>query len=330
MSHRLLPFSPERYHGTSKSRPYFEGWYFKQASANGAFSVIPGIFRAVDPNDDYAFIQVIFSKPAQSFFIRYPANLFCCHPHCFELRIGSSFFSMDSIQLDIKEIVLKASLCFSGHIPIKKSLLCPSIMGPFAYLPGMQCNHGVLSLHHHVNGYVRCGTRQLVYENADGYIEKDWGSAFPQSWIWMQCSTADASFMCAAASIPIGTLHFTGLIGILRIKKVQFRFMTYTGARLLSITVNHNILTASVRRGRYRLSISAKSDSFGNLKAPTEQGMNRVIKESIDANYDIELRRGNNVIYSAHFDNGGLEISGAEKLIDTIDKKESCRYHGSI
>lgn len=315
MSHRLLPFSPERYHGTEKSRPYFEGWYFKQASPQGAFAVIPGLFRGANPSEDFAFIQVIFSSPSKSYFVRYPEETFSCDTHVFELRIAESYFSLDALRLDMKEIGLKASLDYSGHIPLKKSMLCPSVMGPFAYLPGMQCNHGVLSLHHSVSGEVLCEERILRFDGADGYIEKDWGCAFPENWVWMQCGNAEASLMMAVASIPLGIVHFSGLICVLRIQEKQYRFATYNGARMLGLYEKSGLVTAEVGRGRHRLRVTARSEQFGSLKAPVKTGMDRVIRESIDTVCDITLYRDEQMLYSGHFEHGGLEMHGTEKLI---------------
>lgn len=314
MSYRLLPFAPERYHGKPKSRSYFEGWYFKQASAGGAFSFIPGIYKGADQNDDTAFIQIIFSNPPYSRFVQYPADEFICRPKRFELRIADSFFSMDKVRLEINELDAKAQFDYSGHIKLKKSLFCPSVMGPFAYLPGMQCSHGVLSLNHKVNGYVEGCGRSLWFNNTEGYIEKDWGNAFPDSWIWMQCQDADASLMCAIASIPFGPFAFTGLICVLRIKEKQYRFATYNGASVKTITQSGNNIKAEIKRGRHMLFITAESEQFGNLMAPAKTGMDRIIKESIDAAYYIELTNNTQRVFFGYFKNGGLEMHGIERL----------------
>lgn len=314
MGFKLLPFSPERYHGKQNSRPYFEGWYFKQAFEQAAFSVIPGIYRGIEWHSDIAFIQLIFSNPSHSLFIRYPEDAFVCHPRKFELRIAESFFSMDKVRLDIKQIDTKAELRYSGHIKLRKSLFCPSVMGPFAYLPGMQCNHGVLSLSHKVNGYVNGCGRSFSFKDACGYIEKDWGSAFPESWMWMQCQDADASLMCAVASIPLGPFSFTGLICILRLKEKEYRFATYNGASVKAIKQNDYSITVKLQCGVKMLNITTETEKFGSLKAPAKTGMERIIKESINAAYYIELKNGTQRIFSGHFENGGLEMHGMEKL----------------
>lgn len=308
MSHRLHPFSPARYHGTLSSRPYFEGWYFKHTSKDGAFVVIPGIFRGSEDKEDIAFIQLIYGSPPKSRFVSYPISAFACHPRRFEMVIGSSRFSEKQIHLDIPEIGLSADLKYSEHIPLKTSLLSPTVMGPFSYLPKMQCCHGVLSLWHSVTGSVRFDDKQLIFNNADGYVEKDWGEEFPQSWIWMQCGSGKQALMCAIARIPLKTFRFTGVISVLQTGDRQLRFATYNGAKVLDISSNANGITVEIKRGKLRLCIIARAASFGSLMAPSKQGMIREIRESVNCRCDISLCRGTQTIYSSHFENGGLEI----------------------
>ena len=55
MGHRLYINKPELYHGRENSRPYFEGWYFKQISPDGKFrmALIPGIYKGRNKEDDH-------------------------------------------------------------------------------------------------------------------------------------------------------------------------------------------------------------------------------------------------------------------------------------
>lgn len=316
MGHRLLPNNPHVYHGLDHSRPYFEGWYFKQVSKEHTFSVIPGVFRGKTEDDDIAFIQLIFGT-AKSYFIRYPYNKFKCNPHQMKIWIGDSFFSMDMVILDIDQddIRLEAELFFSRIVPLKTSIISPSIMGPFSYLPGMQCNHGVLSLTHRVNGAINYGDEHIHFNDADGYIEKDWGEAFPKSWIWMQSNDDKTSLMCAIALIPYGVIHFTGLICVLLVDNKQYRFATYNGARVLSITKRDDKMSVTIVRKGYRLCINAENKIFGKLKAPTKNGMNREIDESVSATYHILLFYKDKEVYSGRYENGGLEMLYPEMLI---------------
>ncbi len=101
MSHKLLPGTPELYHGTEKSRPYFEGWYFKHISEKTGFSlaVIPGIYKGRNENEDHCFIQVL--NNGSSHYIEYPVDEFKINENKFEINISGNFFSMNNMILDI-------------------------------------------------------------------------------------------------------------------------------------------------------------------------------------------------------------------------------------
>lgn len=317
MGHRLLPRSPALYHGKASSRPYFEGWFFKQSSGGGSLAVIPGVFRGKNSGGDTAFIQILLSNPVQSFFVRYPFDAFAYERDRFMINIAGSRFSLDGVSLDMRDIGLKGELNFSGVTPLKTSLLSPSIMGPFSYVPSMQCNHGVLSMRHSVNGSVSCGGRRMEFSNADGYIEKDWGEAFPKSWIWMQCCDEKAAFMCSIAHIPYGAIRFTGLICALLANGEQYRFATYNGAKIVSVGVNADGVTASIKRKDLTLDVAVRNSAFGSLKAPTPAGMDRVISESLAAHYDLTLYNKGREVFSGGFESGGLEIYNAGELSKT-------------
>jgi tocopherol cyclase len=318
MSHRLLPRKPERYHGKENSRPYFEGWYFKQASDKGTVSVIVGVFRTQKKSDETAFIQLLLAS-GKSYYFEYPFEAFSAKTDTFEVKVGANKFSMERIVLDIDQdgVRVEAQSTFSDIVPLETNVVSPSIMGPFSYLPKMQCNHGVLSLTHRANGTMKIDSEQYLFVDAHGYIEKDWGEAFPSRWVWMQCNDEKVSLMCSIATIPYGAINFTGLICVLLVDGRQYRFATYNGARVVDIRRQGGELTVKLRRGKYKLQIKASSTVFGKLIAPTTTGMNRKIEETVDAAYHIVLTSGGKEVYSGTFGNGGLEMLDPELLIGT-------------
>ncbi len=318
MGYRLLPRNPALYHGKILSRPYFEGWFFKHSAKEGSCVFIPGVFRAKKHENDTAFIQVLFSDPIQSFFVRYPFDSFHSEKDRFEIRIEENFFSAERVRLDISSIGLKAELDYGEPVQLKNSFLSPSIMGPFSYIPSMQCNHGILSLRHDVDGFVSCDKRHMEFTGANGYIEKDWGVAFPKSWIWMQCEDKQSAFMCSIAHIKYGIIKFTGLICVLFAQGKQYRFATYNGGKVRKLSVKDGEIEAEMTRRDLTLKVTALNTDFGSLKAPTKTGMNRVVSESLRAKYQISLFENGQTIYSGSFEYGGLELSNTEELIKRI------------
>ena len=96
-----LLFQGECYLDSDKN--YFEGWYFKMVSPDGAsiLSVIPGISLSQNGEEQHAFIQIIDGKTANTFYYEFPIEDFHFSKDKFAVRIGKNFFSEDCLILDI-------------------------------------------------------------------------------------------------------------------------------------------------------------------------------------------------------------------------------------
>ena len=323
MSHKLLASKPELYHGRKNSRPYFEGWYFKNVSLNDdlIIAVICGVSRSNKKDDDHSFIQIILGPIYKSYYIKLPYEKFLYNNNFFEVQIGKNLFSAYQMHLDIDEadILLKADLNYFNHLHIARSFSMPSIMGPFSYLPNMQCNHEVISLKNTINGKIFLNNKFYDMNKAVGYIEKDWGCAFPQSWIWLQGNiskktTCDTALMISIANIQYGIFNFKGLIAVITFEDEEFKFATYNNARIKSIKQNENGVELMLSRYQFKLKINAKTGGFEKLLAPTLGGMDRIIYESVSAEITYELKKSDNIICSGRLINCGMEISEIDKL----------------
>jgi len=322
MGHRLLPGKPELYHGRESSRPYFEGWYFKQVLPDGSFSLalIPGIYKSKDKSSDHCFIQVLHDNKSR--YIKFPVDEFRFKRDEFDISIGKNSFSMNGVSIDISEddFSIKAELSFKDTVGLDRNFMSPSIMGPFSYFPGMQCNHGVLSLHHNLEGWIEINGRRHEASDMAGYIEKDWGEAFPSSWLWLQGNglkeSEPFSCMCSVATIPYGPLHFRGFLAVILAKGKQYRFTTYNKARIREFTVDKNKTTIVITRKGLGLTVEADTHRSSILKAPAATGMDRNILESLDAVIKMTLTDENGVIFSGECNSGGLETSETGEVSD--------------
>jgi hypothetical protein len=67
----------------------------------------------------------------------------------------------------------------------------------------MECYHGVLSFDHGITGQLTVNGEIFDFNGGRGYIEKDWGQAFPKAWIWMQSNHFEQPGTCLTASVAI-------------------------------------------------------------------------------------------------------------------------------
>jgi len=312
---------PNRYHGFEKKGPFFEGWYFKLVDSKGdqRWTVIPGVYIGVNPDDSHAFIQVMDGVSRETQYINFPYDQFHSDKNRFHTSIGRNEFSADGMHLEIEnvELSIKGDLKFTGLTPWPVTLLSPGIMGLFAWVPGMECYHGIVSLDHEIQGSLHINGQQIDFSTGRGYIEKDWGKAMPKAWIWSQCNHFNkplTSLTLSVALIPWGPVTFKGFFAGLLLDGSLHRFSTYTGARIENKTSSENNVSLVISDRKERLELFARQIGGGLLQAPTVTQMDRRISETLSSEIDVVLSARKNGSWQKFYeDNGrfaGLEVVG--------------------
>ncbi len=309
---------PEWFQGHGR-RGFFEGWYYKliDAAEDRRYAIIPGVFLGRSPADSHAFIQALDGVNGYSAYHVYPIGDFWAAADRMEMRIGPNHFSADGIELDIArpEGRIAGALRFAGRSPWPSTLLAPGIMGWYAWMPFMECYHGVVSLDHTIAGQLTIDGTRTDFAGGRGYIEKDYGRAFPSAWVWLQTNHFETPGSCITASIaiiPWLRSSFRGfIIGVWHAGRL-YRFATYTGAQVERLAFAEERVEWIVRDRRYRLEMAARRAEGGLLQAPTGHDMGRRIAESMAAQVDVRLteRAGGRLIFAGRGRNAGLEING--------------------
>lgn len=306
-----MAFHPERYQGHHRERKYFEGWYYKLVvpTENLAYAFIPGISMD-EKGERHAFIQVLDGVAAKSEYHRFPASDFRSPKDRFAVEIGDNYF--DAHRMKIRLPQLTVDVDFIDRKPWPSQPLAPGVMGWYGFVPGMQCYHGLVSLHHQLRGSLsRSGiTHQL--NGGVGYIEKDWGSSFPNAWVWMQTNHLDhpapSSLMISVADIPWLGRSFTGFLSTFLFAGELHTMATWTGARYqLSLTEEGVEVTLTDRRRK--LVVKGKPAAGGDLLSPIGGGMTGKINESLQAKLFVQFTLDGREIYRGDAAWAGLEVT---------------------
>jgi hypothetical protein len=329
----LDSWKPGIFHGRRKKKDFFEGWYFKMVdrSEKQAYAVIPGVSITGNPLKSHAFVMFLDARAQRMRYYRYPLDDLEASDKKFGLTIGGSFFSLDKMRLNLEqgEDIITARISFNDTYPWPVKLLSPGVMGWYAFVPGMECYHGILSMDHAIEGFIETDGRGIDLTGGRGYIEKDWGISMPSSWIWMQTNHFDRegiSLSGSIAKIPWLGSYFTGYIfGFLYDKKL-YRFTTYNGAKVTGLDVNDNYIRIRLENRIYRLDIDADRSEGVELPAPKLGEMTAKVNESLRSRINVTLLRKNGtyaeLIYSGTGRNAGLEFAGdVEELIRGLKNK---------
>jgi len=289
---------PGIYQGKTKRKNYFEGWFFKivDPSLENILAIIPGIFRGNAPSDSHAFIQVLNGRTLQSHYHKFPLSDFHASDRRFEIQIGPNRFSLDKMILDIKAAgqTIFGELNFQDVKPWPVSLTSPGIMGWYAFVPFMECYHGVLSLDHALKGEMVVDGKKIDFSGGRGYIEKDWGESFPEAYVWIQSNhfkKEGLSLMVSVAKIPWLNGSFRGfLVGLLRDGEL-IRFTTYNGSLLNYLRISEQTVDLEAQNKDYLLKITATRKTGGKLYAPSENQMLQRLSETLVSEASFELFR---------------------------------------
>lgn len=272
--------------GTS-GRNGFEGWYFKHQKGDDMVAFIPG------QAESGAFIQVISQEGAQQFEI---SNLTADDG---VIRADGCRFSRQGCHIELPGI--SGEIAYGPFAPLSSD-----IMGPFRFFP-MECRHGVLSMAHGLQGNVMIHGHMHSFDGGLGYIEKDSGTSFPRSYLWMQCNDfpTPCSIMVSIAHVPFCGSSFRGCICAIWYQGREYRLATYRGVQIPAFTPEHICLS----QGRFLLELDIAPSHVGHpLRAPHLGKMCNTIRESCNAHLHARLWKSGKLVFDLQSDHAAYEF----------------------
>jgi len=307
-------FHPEQFQGWAQKRDYFEGWYFKVVNEDEtrAFAFIPGI-AVKNSREKHAFIQVLDGKKRTAHYHKFEFETFLPDSDQFRIAIRNNHFSENGLQLNLPGI--KASLQFSGNVPWPNHWYSPGIMGPYTFLPLMECYHGIVSMDHKINGQIEVDGEVLDFGNGRGYIEKDWGKSFPSAYIWLQSnhfSQPGISLKVSVAKIPYLGYSFVGFIAGIWLGDRLIQFTTYNRSVLRKSLIDTKKVEIVMENNKFRLEIFSRREAATALASPILGMMDGRIEESMNARIEVNLidKKSGKPIFNDVGRNAGLEVAG--------------------
>lgn len=324
--HRLQTIlNPNWYHGHGKKTPFFEGWYYKLIDASGRqrFAIIPGVFLSQNP---HAFVQVLDGRTGTAQYHPFSISSFWASTKAFKVHVEANRFTAHTISLNLErpQQQVQGELRFVGLNPWPVTVASPGIMGWYAWVPTMECYHGVISLDHEIQGSLEIDGEKIDFSGGRGYMEKDWGKSFPAAWIWLQTNhfaQPGTSLTASIAIIPWRRAAFRGFIVGFWHEGELHRFATYNGAEVEQLAVTDETVTWVLRNKTHRLSILAHrgaEEQFGLLKGPDVVEMGKRVAESLTAVIDVQLAQlvggQERVLFTGNGRYAGLEVHNAAAL----------------
>lgn len=319
---------PEAFHGAHERSGFFEGWYIKLVSADRTqrWAVIPGIFRGLDGGDgatrDEAFVQVLDGSTGRSWYHAHPIADFVASSDVFDVRVGGSHFTPSGVTLDVPQ--LRGRVDFTTPLqPWPVTWRSPGIMGWYGLVPFMECYHGIVSFGHGLSGDVQVEGSTASFTGGRGYLEKDWGRAFPSGYVWMQTNHIDtdptASLIASVAIIPWVGSSFRGfIIGLLHHGRLH-QWATYNRSKEVLLAIDDQHVRWTLVGPDGRLELIAERVRGGLLHAPLRTAMHQRVEETLDGRVSIRhVDPGGRVVLEAEGTCAGMEVFGdIDRLLAT-------------
>ncbi len=286
------------------------------------WAIIPGVFRGRDGDTvtDEAFVQVLDGATGRSWYHRYDADEFVASGAEFDVSVGPNHFSSKGVHLDLPG--LKGDVAFTTDVdPWPVTWRRPGIMGPYAWVPLMECYHGVVSFGHGLSGALEADGQIQDLNGGRGYIEKDWGRAFPAGYVWMHSNhfadAPEASLVASVAIIPWLRSSFRGFIVGLRLGRRLHSWATYNGSKERSLEIDDSHVRWSLEGPSGLLEMSAERVRGGLLHAPIRTRMHERVEETLDATLGVRLTDpSGQVVLDTIATSAGLEVHGdLERLL---------------
>jgi tocopherol cyclase len=317
--------NPDLYHGHKKKADFFEGWYFKLVHPSNRFTYcfIPGIIMSEFEGGSHSFIQFLDGAESKFEYLQFPVEDFSAHWSRFDISIDRNHFSLNNISVNIDRpgLNIAGSLSFKGVEKWPDSSINPGSMGFYNYLSFMQCYSQVCCMTADIKGSLNINNKILDFDGGRAYIEKNWGKAFPYSYIWLQCNsfkTEEASISCSIGHIPFPLGSFTGFLIGFQAKDTFYKFTSINRSKL-KIGLKGNEISLEVRNSRYALVLLAhtEEDKFMDLFAPRDNRMVPIARETLQGIVRVKLLdlKSGKILFEDTGSAAGVEFSGDyEKL----------------
>lgn len=314
-NHYRLVFKPWVYHREGYKNFFFEGWFYKLVNAEKTevLAIIPAIVKG---DDAKCFTQILDGTSHRSSVIFNDIKDLESDDSDFKVYIGSNYFSRENIILDLKgDITVKGSLSFHDPVIFQAALLSPNVMGWYSYVPMMECNHAILSMSSGISGSLNVDGKLIDFTGGKAYLEKDWGSSFPEGYVWCQSNhfdNSDTSFMFSVAKIPWLTGSFTGFLSVFHYQGRQFTFATWNRSKMTGFQVDESKVSATLSKGRFSLEFTIDRGKASELIAPYFMNGLTKVTESLNSAVTLTLKEGTEVIFTGTGSHCGLDINGTK------------------
>ena len=187
--------------------------------------------------------------------------------------------------------------------------------GWLSYLPLVDPGWQVTLAHGLATGWIEWQNQTYHFQDAPAYSEKNWGTAFPIKWFWLNCNSFDNCQNLALTTvggirqIPWGQ-ETVGLVGI-HYQDKFYEFAPWNSQIHWQIEPWGSWQIKAVNNQNYCVTLSGKTDLSGTyVRTPTARGLVLNCRDTTRGNLNLKLQSGQTTIIKTSSNLAGLEVGG--------------------
>ena len=187
--------------------------------------------------------------------------------------------------------------------------------GWLSYLPLFDPGWQVTMAHGLATGWIEWHNQTYHFQDAPAYSEKNWGTAFPKKWFWLNCNSFDNAqnlALTAAGGIRqvLRTQETVGLVGI-HYQDKFYEFVPWNSQISWRIQPWGSWQVSAVNHQNYQVTLSGNTDLTGTyVRTPTKEGLALNCRDTTKGTLHLKLQHGAKTIVVASSKLAGLEIGG--------------------
>jgi tocopherol cyclase len=278
---------PSSLRGDLRRSRFFEGWFQKVYSTQhqASFVIIYG-YATQNSYDTCGFIQLHVPNAAPQI-IYFPQHDISLDANQHIVRMGDNVLTTEMIDINTADITINLSLL--NNKPIQTF---GNSMGYSYYVPSLPCYHSVLNTSHRVSGRIRHKASEYTLNDEMGYLEKNWGTSFPEHYFWLHAvdpTDPSVSLLFSRADIRWLGQNFLKHVGHIRFDDKQIDLRQLKNFAVSSSIPSSNKRVMQITSKALELEIAITSGQKVLLKGPRDGTLSRDILHYADAMIDLHL-----------------------------------------
>ena len=283
----LEKYKPNSIRGTFERNKFFEGWFQKVYSKahKASFIFIYG-YATQNSEDEFGFLQVLIPNQTPEIFY-FAKNEVSCDIEQHIFRMGKNLLTTELIRIETNGLSIELNLKNTDPFRTFKNS-----MGYTYFIPNLPCYHSVLNSAQSVSGEIKHQGQCYTLDHEMGYLEKNWGTTFPESYFWVHAvdpnNTAISLLFSRAKIVWLGKTYVKH-VGYLCFDGQHIELRGLKNFTVSNSNISPENRSIQIRSASAQLDLSLAYGRQVVFNGPKDGALSRTIHHQTDAKVEVSL-----------------------------------------